>query len=134
MHETITEGGKPVHERVLNADFSVEDLRGALEGSLPGADMGVWRTLHADRRYEPYVVRQQAEIKRHREIEHKQLPEWIDYAALGSLRAEARNALSRFRPSTFGQASRLEGVTPSDLTLLSVLVQRAKDERKESGS
>ncbi|MEO1279827.1 MAG: hypothetical protein AAFV77_12790 [Planctomycetota bacterium] len=41
-----------------------------------------------------------------------------------SLRTEARQALDRFKPSTFGQASRLEGVTPADLTLLAVLVGR----------
>ena len=48
----------------------------------------------------------------------------IDYHTLTHLRTEARQALIKFRPSTFGQAGRLEGITPADLTLLSVLVHR----------
>jgi tRNA uridine 5-carboxymethylaminomethyl modification enzyme len=51
----------------------------------------------------------------------------VDYGAFTSLRTEARDALSRFRPETFGQAARLEGITPADLTLLAVLVRRVLD-------
>ncbi|MBL4590945.1 MAG: FAD-dependent oxidoreductase, partial [Phycisphaerales bacterium] len=124
-------GDKSVWDRVLNADFSVSDLRVCLQTELEGAEDGIWRTLHADRRYEPYIVRQHAEIRRHAELERKPLPEWIDYNQFEALRTETRQALSKFRPSTFGQASRLEGLTPADLTLLSVLVKRARHERKE---
>jgi tRNA uridine 5-carboxymethylaminomethyl modification enzyme len=120
---------KTVWDRVLNADFTLEDLKQAISGALDGADDAVFRTLHADRRYEPYVVRQHAEIKRRAELERKTLPGWIDYDCFDALRAEARQALTKFRPETFGQASRLEGLTPSDITLLSVLVQRARAER-----
>lgn len=120
---------RTVWDRVLNADFTLDDLKRAIEGALQCADDAVYRTLHADRRYEPYVVRQQAEIKRRAELERKTLPGWIDYHGFDALRAEARQALTKFRPETFGQASRLEGLTPSDITLLSVLVQRARAER-----
>jgi tRNA uridine 5-carboxymethylaminomethyl modification enzyme len=85
----------------------------------------VWASVHADRRYEAYVARQQAEIKRQGELERRRIPVGIDFERLGALRAEARQALARFRPATFGQAARLEGVTPADLTLLGVLVKRA---------
>ncbi|MCA9304716.1 MAG: FAD-dependent oxidoreductase, partial [Phycisphaerales bacterium] len=120
---------RSVWDRVLNADFTVDDLTHTICDALPDADNAVFRTLHADRRYEPYVVRQHAEIKRRSELERKTLPEWVDYSAFDALRTEARQALTRFRPETFGQASRLEGLTPSDITLLSVLVQRARAER-----
>jgi tRNA uridine 5-carboxymethylaminomethyl modification enzyme len=57
-------------------------------------------------------------------MEGRRIPEAVDYHAFANLRTEAKLALSKFRPRTFGQAGRLEGITPSDLTLLSVLVHR----------
>jgi tRNA uridine 5-carboxymethylaminomethyl modification enzyme len=67
-------------------------------------------------------VRQQAEVKRQANQEQRKLPEDADYLAMPHLRTEAKQALHRFRPRTFGQAARLEGITPADITLLSVLV------------
>jgi tRNA uridine 5-carboxymethylaminomethyl modification enzyme len=83
-------------------------------------------TLHAEAAYEGYIVRQRAEVRRRAELERRALPAWLDFGSLPSLRTEAREALERFRPATFGQASRLEGLTPADITLLAVLVNRAK--------
>ena len=84
-------------------------------------------SVYASRKYEPYAARAQAEIRRHAEMEHRHLPEDLDYAGLSVLRTEARQALARFRPSTYGQASRLEGITPADMTLLAVLVRKHKE-------
>lgn len=109
--------------RLIRADtFTLEDLRRAL----PGAryERAAWMTALADRRYEAYIVRQRAEIRRQAEMEHKRLPDGVDYLSLSHLRHEARQALHTFRPRTYGQAGRLEGITPADLTLLSVLVGR----------
>lgn len=87
-------------------------------------DPRVLRTISAEIRYEPYIQRQAGEVKRQREMERKRIPTHVDYRAMTSLRTEARQSLDRFRPATFGQASRLEGVTPADITLLAVLVSR----------
>ncbi len=87
-------------------------------------DPRVLRMVSAEIRYEPYIQRQAGEVKRQREMERKRIPTHVDYRTMTSLRTEARQSLDRFRPATFGQASRLEGVTPADLTLLAVLVSR----------
>jgi tRNA uridine 5-carboxymethylaminomethyl modification enzyme len=118
--------GEPLSLVMRRPEFGVGDLQRVLglRGYLPG----IWPTVHADRKYAAYVIRQRAEIRRAAEIEGKRLPADIDYLKLDALRAEARQALARFRPATFGQASRLEGITPADLTLLTVLV--AKHRRK----
>ena len=87
-------------------------------------DPRVLRAVSAQTRYEPYIQRQAVEVRRQHEMERRRIPTHVDYRAMASLRTEARQALDRFRPATFGQASRLEGVTPADLTLLSVLVSR----------
>jgi tRNA uridine 5-carboxymethylaminomethyl modification enzyme len=114
-------GEKPLASIIRAPDFTEADLRGAVAGDYMDA---VWGTVFADRRYEAYIVRQRAEIKRRAEMEHRRIPAHIRYEDLPALRTETRLALARFRPATFGQAARLEGVTPADLTLLSVLAKR----------
>ncbi len=112
---------EPLAKAIRSDVFELEQLREALPAE--PFDRGPWMTALADRRYEAYIVRQRAEIRRHAEMEHRRLPEVIDYMGLPHLRNEARQALHRFRPRTFGQAGRLEGITPADLTLLAVLVK-----------
>ncbi len=92
----------------------------------PTVARGVWETAYAERLYAPYIVRQRGEIRRQREMESRRIPGWVEYGSFEGLRAEAREALARFQPETYGQAGRLEGVTPADLILLSVLVGRGR--------
>ncbi len=130
--------GQPLAIALRREGFSHDDLRRALtaDGGAAealGADDAVWFTAWADRRYEPYVVRQRAEIRRQSEMEHRRIPADVDYAQIESLRTEARLALSRFRPATFGQAGRLEGVTPADVTLVAVHLRRGRGERSSGG-
>lgn len=126
MQRTRT-GDKTLWERCREPAFAAEALGAELRAE--GLEPSVVRTLHAEARYEPYVEREQAEIRRRAEHESRRLPDWVDFVGMTDLRTEARQALSKFRPETFGQASRLEGITPADVTLLRVLVERAKRER-----
>lgn len=130
----LRDGDKTIAQRALEPEYALEDLRKALAHALGEQSRGIWLTLHSDARYEPYVERQRREIARSADLEHRPLPDWMDYTGLTSMRTEAKNALDRFKPTTFGQASRLEGVTPADITLLSVLVKRARAERAGSGA
>ena len=114
--------GEPLAKLIRADVFQLADLRRALPDE--PFDPRAWMTALADRRYESYIIRQRAEIKRQSELEHRRLPDHIDYAVMPNLRTEARQALARFRPATFGQAGRLEGITPADITILSVLLRR----------
>ncbi len=114
--------GEPLAKVIRRTEFSLGHFRQALPGA--SASRGAWLTVYAARRYEPLLRKQQADIRRNAASEHRPLPSDADYARWDSLRAEARAALDKFRPATFGQAGRLEGITPADLTLLSVLVER----------
>ncbi len=115
---------QPLEKLLRGQAFEVTDLRKVLSELAPNDvfDDAVLRLLHAERRYAAYIVRQQAEVKRQANQEQRKLPEDADYLAMPHLRTEAKQALHRFRPRTFGQAARLEGITPADITLLSVLV------------
>ena len=63
-------------------------------------------------------------LKKPRRCWRRAIPAAFDFAAIPSMRTEARQALTRFRPSTLGQAGRLEGITPADVTLLAVMLKR----------
>lgn len=116
--------GESIEHAAGAAGFTVERLRAALPGVCAGEE--AWRTAWADLRYGPYVRRQQAEVRRHAAMEHRRIPAAIDFTRIDGLGAEARQALARFRPQTFGQAGRLEGVTPADLTLVLVHLGRGR--------
>lgn len=125
-------GQKLVWERCREAAFDALALDAALRDAGMSLPRGVVKTLHAESRYEPYIERELNEIRRRSDHEHKPVPDWIDFQSLTDLRTEARLALSKYRPETLGQASRLEGITPADLTLLRVMVERARRERAGS--
>ena len=76
-------------------------------------------------KYEGYIDRQEKEVSKLKSMENKRIPDWIDYTSILGLGAEAKQELSRVRPETIGQASRIAGVTPSDVALLLVRMKAA---------
>jgi tRNA uridine 5-carboxymethylaminomethyl modification enzyme len=79
-------------------------------------------------KYAGYITRQEAEVGKIKALEEKQIPEKFDYADVPSLRNEARQKLSKIRPATLGQASRISGVSPSDIGILMVWLKRGGKE------
>ena len=75
-------------------------------------------------RYEGYIERQHRDVARQKREESVLIPADLDPAGIQGLRHEARDALLRYRPGTLGQAGRIEGVTPSDLTLVAIAIKR----------
>ena len=71
-------------------------------------------------KYEGYISRQQAEEKKFRRMENTPLPADADYLNMSGLRIEARQKLDRQRPASLGQASRIPGVSPGDITVLMI--------------
>lgn len=123
--------GEPLTKWVKRPEFTEADLKSALEGDY---DDSAIATVSADRAYADYVVRQQNEIKRQSELERRALPTWLVYKEIQGLRTEAINALTRFGPATFGQAGRLEGVTPADLSIVAVHVRRKTAKPKSAAN
>lgn len=75
-------------------------------------------------KYEGYIERQTKQVKQFRKTEHMKIPETIDYDLVPSLRNEARQKLKEIRPSSIGQASRIMGVNPADLSVLLIYLKR----------
>jgi tRNA uridine 5-carboxymethylaminomethyl modification enzyme len=75
-------------------------------------------------KYEGYIARQETEVARFKSLEDKQIPSWMDYSKVPSLRTEARQKLAKIQPATLGQASRISGVSPSDIGILMVWLKQ----------
>ncbi len=97
--------------------------------SLPIADQSlpdeVTQEVEIQIKYEGYIARDIEQIDRFRKLEDKRLPTCIDYEKISALRFESRQKLTRFRPDSIGQASRLPGVTPADIAILLVWLKRS---------
>ncbi|MCP4839610.1 MAG: tRNA uridine-5-carboxymethylaminomethyl(34) synthesis enzyme MnmG [Planctomycetes bacterium] len=116
------ESGKNLAALARRPDVAVEVIAEKLGGEDEHRDVA---RVMTDTRYEGYVKRQQAEIRRQRDADAMRIPESLDVDAVTGLRTEAAEALARFRPATLGQASRLAGVTPADATVLAVAIRKS---------
>ena len=98
--------------------------------SLPKANLSlpidVQEQVEIQIKYAGYISRDLEQIQRFTQLEEKQIPSWIDYEKIPSLRFESRQKLIRYRPDSIGQASRISGVTPSDVTLLLIWLKKAE--------
>lgn len=83
-------------------------------------DTAVIEQVEIETKYEGYIERQRLQVEHFKKLEKKRLPEDLDYAAIPSLRIEARQKLSKLRPENVGQASRISGVSPADISVLLV--------------
>jgi tRNA uridine 5-carboxymethylaminomethyl modification enzyme len=85
-------------------------------------------------KYEGYIVRQENEVARFKNLEDKQIPGAFDYSTVPSLRMEARQKFMKIRPATLGQASRISGVSPADIGILMVWLKRGAAEAERPRS
>ena len=84
-------------------------------------------------KYEGYINRQENEVARFRLMEEKQIPDWLDYASIKGLRNESRQKLMEHLPATLGQASRISGISPSDVSLIMVHMKRGRKGKEVYG-
>ncbi len=83
-------------------------------------------------KYDGYIRRQLQQIEQFKKLENRRIPEDIDYSAVPSLRIEARQKLGKFRPISIGQASRISGVSPADVSVLLVYLTQWNHERNKN--
>ena len=103
-------------------DYGAEQLPDSLRSLF---DSDIWRQVEIDLKYEGYIRRQEDSIARAQRAETKQIPPTIDYASVHGLRMEARQKFTTIRPATLGQAGRISGITPADIALLAIHLERA---------
>ncbi|MDB6072380.1 MAG: glucose inhibited division protein a, partial [Verrucomicrobiaceae bacterium] len=88
----------------------------------------VWTLVENDLKYEGYITRQEAMVEKTAKMDDKILPDWLDYTSIQGLKTEAKIKLHQIRPGTLGQASRLQGITPADISLVAIMLKRGQPE------
>ena len=85
-------------------------------------------------KYEGYIVKQLMQAEQFKKLENRKIPENIDYGKVEGIRIEARDILSKVRPVSLGQASRISGVNPADIAVLQIYLEQTRRRPKEEKS
>ena len=110
-------------ELICRPELSYEKIA-PLDPDRPKLTQDITRQVEINIRYEGYIDRQKKQVLQFEKLEQKNIPSGIDYDDVGSLRNEARQKLKEFLPSSIGQASRISGVTPADVTVLLIYLEK----------
>jgi len=117
--------GIKLSELLRRPEISYEDLAEIDEGR-PELSHAVKEEVSILIKYEGYIKRQLMQVEQFKKLENKKLPPDIDYSHIQGLRIEARQKLSKIRPDSIGQASRISGVSPADISVLLVYLEQMR--------
>jgi tRNA uridine 5-carboxymethylaminomethyl modification enzyme len=123
---------KPVSlEKLLRRpEISYTDLEFFAE-DLPKIKKDVQEQIEIQVKYKGYIDRQEAQVEQFRKMEEKKIPKELDYNDLKNLRLEAREKLNKIRPISIGQASRISGVSPADISALMIYLEQYNRQKKD---
>ena len=121
----------PLHTGVSLADLIRRpelnyDCLALIDSERPDLPAEVREQVNINIKYEGYIVRQKKQVEHFKKLEKKKIPDDIDYDEVNSLRLEARQKLKALRPVSIGQASRISGVSPADISVLLVYLEQRK--------
>lgn len=116
----------PLAQLLKRPELSYGDLK-QLEGYGSELPERVARQVEIQCKYQGYLQRQEAEVKKFKNLEKIQIPSGFDYQEIPGLSNEVRQKLSEVQPTSLGQASRIAGITPAALSILMVYLKRRRD-------
>ncbi len=119
------ESGVSLAELIRRPELSYEQLA-PIDAARPDLPADVREQVEIQIKYEGYIERQEKQVRRFKRQEAKKLPRDMEYARMEGLRLEARQKLDQYRPENVGQASRIAGVTPADISVLLVYLEQRK--------
>lgn len=125
IHNTVT-----VADLLKRKEISYDDLKHIVE--LPEISEDVKKQVEITLVYEGYIKKQLEQVERMEKLEEKLLPEDINYDEVSSLRDEAREKLNAIRPISIGQASRISGVSPADISVLLVYLEQYRRQEENA--
>ncbi len=119
--------GTTLAELIRRPELSYEKLA-EIDGNRPELPWDVEEQVNINIKYDGYIKRQMRQVEQFKKLENKKIPANIDYDKIQSLRIEAKQKLSQIRPVSIGQASRISGVSPADISVLLVYLSSWKAE------
>lgn len=125
--------GAKLSDLLKRPQITYEDLT-PVDRDRPEYPSAVFENVEIELKYEGYIKRQLADIEEARRLERKRLPEDVDYSQIKGLRLEAGEKLNKVKPENIGQAGRISGVSPADISVLLIwLAAKERELRKEKG-
>lgn len=127
-----SKGSNGLKDGVLASEFlrrpevNYSDLLKFIDAPEKDLDRRVIEQVEIETKYAGYIKKAQDRVDRLKRMEEKAIPDRIDYEAINGLATEGRQKLEKIRPTTIAQASRISGVTPADIAILSVYIQQGK--------
>lgn len=122
--------GCKLADLIRRPQLGYDDLA-AFDAGRPDLPKEVREQVEIQIKYEGYIKKQQREIEESRRLEVKRLPAGVDYQQIAGLRLEAREKLQRVQPENIGQASRISGVNPADITTLLIWLEVQEKEKRD---
>ncbi|MBD5526842.1 MAG: tRNA uridine-5-carboxymethylaminomethyl(34) synthesis enzyme MnmG [Lachnospiraceae bacterium] len=122
--------GSSLAELICRPELNYEILA-PIDTDRPILPRDVVEQVEIEIKYEGYIMRQLRQVEQYKKMEKKKIPQDIDYDAISSLRLEARQKLKEFRPISLGQASRISGVSPADISVLLIYLERRNQSETE---
>jgi tRNA uridine 5-carboxymethylaminomethyl modification enzyme len=114
-----------LEELIRRPELKYEDLA-VIDPKRPELSEDVINQININIKYEGYITRQMKQVEQFHKLEDKKIPEEIDYESIQNLRKEAIQKLSEIRPHSIGQASRISGVSPSDVSVLLIYLEQMR--------
>ena len=128
LGSTTLKSGASIKELIRRPELNYMALA-PIDPERPALPEDVQEQVNINIKYEGYIRRQMSQVKQFKKMEKKRIPEDIDYEDVGSLRIEARQKLSKIRPASIGQASRISGVSPADISVLLTYLEQMHHRR-----
>ena len=122
LNSTLLKSGTTIAELIRRPELNYKVLA-PIDQERPELPEDVCEQVEINIKYDGYIRRQMKQVEQFKKLEQKKLPEDIDYEDVGSLRIEARQKLEAYRPVSIGQASRISGVSPADISVLLVYLE-----------
>ena len=122
LNSTLLKSGTTIAELIRRPELNYK-LLAPIDKERPELPEDVCEQVEINIKYDGYIRRQMKQVEQFKKLEQKKLPEDIDYEDVGSLRIEARQKLEAYRPVSIGQASRISGVSPADISVLLVYLE-----------
>ena len=119
---TLLKSGTTIAELIRRPELNYKVLA-PIDKERPELPEDVCEQVEINIKYDGYILRQMKQVEQFKKLEQKKIPEDIDYEDVGSLRIEARQKLEAYRPVSIGQASRISGVSPADISVLLVYLE-----------
>ncbi len=123
---TISNGVK-LADLLKRSELSYENLK-EIDKDRVDLPKEIQEEVEIQIKYEGYIKMQEEQVEKFKKLEQKLLPEEIDYSKIKGLRLEARQKLNKIKPSSVGQASRISGVSPADISVLLIYLEQLKKE------